>query len=192
LLLSAGFFKSKGSHVALIGLSKPKQQNVSAALSVGDLFPVSNDFLTDKSYSVIAFLRHVGCPFAENSVKQLRDWAQNHNDVAVFVVSHGNAKFTQTWIESIGGLGHLTLVIDETRETYGRWGIGYSNLMHFLGFRSLIGVMALFLKGIHNRDACGTRWQKSAMFVVGENNVLWMQNPNSAEEFVLPPDHIFT
>ena len=174
-----------------IGFSRPKEQNVTDPLNVGDTFPASEEFLMDKPYSVIAFLRHVGCPFAENTVKQLRNWSIKNDHIAVFIVSHGNAEFTKLWIESIGGLGNLHLVNDVTRETHGLWGVGYSNPTHFIGIRSLAGAFALLLKGIHNRDACGTRWQKASMFAVNEKKILWAHKPSSAEEFLLPPESIF-
>ena len=173
-----------------IGLSKPKQQAVSEALRVGDTLPASEEFTSSAPYGVIAFLRHVGCPFAENTVKQLRNWADNHDNAAVFIVSHGDAESTESWLMSIGGLGKLKLVIDENRETYGRWGIGYSNLWHFSGLSSLVGVIALLMKGIRNRNACGTRWQRSAMFLVDDKNILWAHNAKSAEELLLPAESI--
>jgi len=178
--------------MSFIGISRPKEQSVTSSLNVGEAFPASEEFLIDKPYSVLAFLRHVGCPFAENTVKQLRNWSMEHKHIAVFIISHGDAELTKSWIQSIGGLGNLHLVVDVSRKTYGRWGIGYSNFTHFMGLRSLAGVFALLLKGIRNRDACGTRWQKAAMFAVDHNKILWAHKPNSAEEFLLPPEDIFS
>ena len=175
-----------------IGFSKPKEQNVLDALIVGDSSPASPILATNKTYSVIAFLRHVGCPFAENTVRQLRYWAIKNDHVAVFIVSHSDAEFTKSWIQSIGGLGDLHVVDDVNREIYGRWGVGYSNLSHFIGLRSLLGGCALLLKGIHNRDASGTRWQKASMFAVNEKRILWVHKPGSAAEFSLPPDRLFS
>lgn len=175
-----------------IGLSRPQQHNVSDPLSVGDTFPSSENFSSDKPYRVIAFLRHVGCPFAENTVRQLRSWSIENSHIAVFIVSHGNAQLTKSWIESIGGLGNLLLINDVNRETYGRWGVGYSDLSHFMGIQSLAGALVLLLKGIHNRDACGTRWQKASLFAVNEKKILWAHKPGSAEEFLLPPESIFS
>ena len=174
-----------------IGLSKPKEQRVYDALNVGDAWPQSSSFMAKESHRVVAFLRHIGCPFSENTVKQLREWSEKHKHVAVFIVVHGDGEVAKSWLHEIGGLGDLHLIIDVNRELYGRWGIGYGNAAHFLGFRSLAGAIALRKKGIRNRSASGTRWQSAAMFVVDENRVLWAHKPHTAEEFCLPPETIF-
>jgi len=136
---------------------------------------------------MVAFLRHVGCPFAELTVKRLRSWAAQHPTVAVFVVNHGDHATTQQWLQQIGGLGRLQLIQDPERQLYAQWGLGYSSFWHFAGLPSVLGVMRLTLQGIRNRDASGTRWQRSGMFLIKDDKVVWQHIPYSAQEFVLPP-----
>jgi hypothetical protein len=139
---------------------------------------------------LIAFIRHVGCPFAENTVRQYRIWAEQHPDVAVFIVSHGSASATSAWIDAIGGAGRLRPIIDTQRELHAQWGVGLSKLWHFAGPRSLSGVAALWFKGIRNRSASGTRWQRAAVFLVQGDLVVWSHVPASAQAFLLPPERL--
>ncbi|MCL6415815.1 hypothetical protein MIB92_09135 [Aestuariirhabdus sp. Z084] len=141
---------------------------------------------------MIAFLRHVGCPFAEHCVKRLRYWADEHPDIEVSIVSHGDHKASKRWLNSIGGQGRLHLIDDPERELYGQWGLGYSNLGHFMGLRSLLGVLRLLPRGIRNRQACGTRWQRSGLFLLKENRIIWYHIPHSAEILTLPQGKLIT
>ena len=132
--------------MAFIGLSRPRSQTMSALVVVGQTAPQSSALAASERLRVVAFIRHVGCPFAENTVKQLRLWAEQHPHVAVFLVSHGNASQSTEWINTLGGLGRLRLVIDTQRELHAKWGVGFSNLWHFAGPSSLLGVAALLFK----------------------------------------------
>lgn len=175
--------------MAFIGLSRPKKQAISALVVVGQTVPQSSALAASERLRVVAFIRHVGCPFAENTVKQLRLWAEQHPHVAVFIVSHGNASQSTEWINTLGGLGRLRLLIDTQRELHAQWGVGFSNFWHFAGPSSLLGVAALLFKGIRNRNAAGTRWQRAALFLLNGECVLWSHVPRSAQEFELPPAH---
>lgn len=174
-------------NMASIWLSRPHQQAVSARVEVGHLAPQGRELAASQALRLVAFIRHVGCPFAENTVRQLRAWAEAHPQVAVFVVSHGDESATRAWLDQMGGAGRIRLVIDTRRGLHGQWGVGYSHLWHFAGPRSLLGVLALWPQGIRNRSAAGTRWQRSAMFLVNGERVVWAHTPRSAQEFELPP-----
>lgn len=176
--------------MAFIGLSRPKSQIMSALVTAGQTVPQSSALAANEGLRVVAFIRHIGCPFAENTVKQLRVWAEQHPQVAVFIVSHGNASQSTTWINALGGLGRLRLVIDTQRELHAKWGVGFSNFWHFAGPSSLLGVAALLFKGIRNRSAAGTRWQRAAIFLLNGECVIWSHVPRSAQEFELPPEPI--
>jgi hypothetical protein len=170
-----------------IGLSRPPQQDLARPLRVGDTVPPEPAFAAPQRWRLIAFLRHVGCPFAEHTVKVLRAWAQEYPGVAVYIVSHGDSDSTRTWLDTIGGAAGLNLVVDPQRELCGRWGVGYSSLWHFAGPRSLLGVLGLLPRGIHNRSASGTRWQRSATMLLDGEQVAWLHWPTSAQELALPP-----
>ena len=142
--------------------------------------------LSSKSNFLIAFLRHVGCPFAERDVKNLVVCAKENPDVRVFVVSHGARQATNEWLVKIGGAEGLAVIIDKQRELYAEWGLGDSNVLHFLGLRSLLGVVRLWFSGIFNRSASGTRWQRSGIFLIKNGQISWRFIPKTENEFSLP------
>ncbi len=176
--------------MASIWLSRPPLQALSEPLRAGMAAPASPALQDERPWRVVAFLRHVGCPFAEHTVKRLRTWADAHPHVAVLAVTHGDEAIACAWLDAIGGLGRLTLVSDPHRQLHGQWGVGHAGLWHFANPRSLLGVAALWRQGIRNRSATGTRWQRAAVFLVHEGQVLWVHAPRSAQAFALPPEHL--
>lgn len=128
----------------------------------------------------VSFLRHIGCPFAEATVRYLRDTAPDYSQLNFILVTHGEHKTAEEWLSAIGGLGSLRWLHDPDRELYGKWGIGYSGLGHVLSPKNFIDVLALRKLGIKNRDASGTRWQRSATFLIKDNQVLWKSIPATA------------
>lgn len=170
-----------------IWLSRPPALAPSPPLCVGQVAPSSPPLQSTTQLRVVAFLRHTGCPFAENTVKRLRRWADQHPHVAVFVVSHGDSAITDDWVQSIGGPGCLHLTHDPQRQLYAQWGVGETSFWHFGGPASLLGVVALWMQGIRNRSATGSRWQRAATFLVARDRVVWCHRPRSAQEFLSPP-----
>jgi hypothetical protein len=173
-----------------IGLSRPARASgslLAARPEAGQLAPDTPALASPRAIKLLAFLRHVGCPFAEHTVKRLRAWALDHPEVDVIVVSHGDRTVTDAWIATIGGLGSMRLVHDPQRALYAHWGLGEARLMHFAGLPSLFGVVRLWAQGIRNRDATGTRWQRAGLFLVEGQQVVWSHLPLSAEAFALPP-----
>ena len=131
--------------------------------------------------TVVTFLRHVGCPFAEATFLQAREAAERENDVRWIAVSHGTREQTDRWCEAVaGGPGALELVVDEDRAVYAAWGLGRTDLGHFLGRRSLGEVARLARRGIRNRHPSGTRWQQAGTFAIDEAGTV---------RFVHLPDH---
>lgn len=157
------------------------------ALAVGAAAPRAEALDVSQGRSLVAFLRHVGCPFSEQVVKRLREWAERNRDVSVHLVSHGDEAVTQQWLSLIGGVGRMHWVPDRDRALYAQWGLGDAPLWHFAGPRSLWGVVCLWPQGIRNRIATGTRWQRAGMFMVRDGVVVWHHVPESAQEFSLPP-----
>ncbi len=167
----------------MIGLRKPREQRVAVEPAVGDTFPPASTFAADEPFRVIVFLRHVGCPFAEKTVKTLRDLEARDARVRVFFVSHGDPGTTARWLAEIGGAASATWIDDPSRELYGACGLGYSTLSHFLGRASLTGAIALRREHIRNRIASGTRWQKAGAFLVDrDGRLLWKHVPLTADE----------
>lgn len=169
--------------MATIGLRRPREQAVAAGPAVGDPLPVAATLpRSQRDFRLVAFLRHVGCPFAEATVKELRDLGDRDPRVEVVFVSHGDAGTTSAWLREIGGCGSARWIDDPSREAYGRCGLGYSGAAHFLGLASLGGAIALRRRGIRNRVASGTRWQRAGAFLVDrEGLVRWRHVPVTAD-----------
>src|SRR5262245_55701405 len=99
--------------------------------------------------AVVVFLRHVGCPFAEATMRDMRDAAARSPEVEWIAVSQGTPAATERWCEAIGGCDGVRLVVDSDR--FAAWGLGRSSLGHFMGRRSLASVGRLARAGIRNR-----------------------------------------
>jgi hypothetical protein len=131
--------------------------------------------------AVVSFLRHVGCPFAEATVKAMSAEAQKEPELRWIAVSHARLEATDSWCAQIGASRHVRVVIDENRAVYAAWGLGLSRLRHFAGRRSLGAVVALARTGIRNRHPAGTRWQQAGSFAVaGDGTIAWRHVPKHA------------
>jgi hypothetical protein len=136
-----------------------------------------------QSACVIAFLRHVGCPFAEATVRTMREVAAVETDLDWWVVSQGSTDSTERWCRSFGGRGGVRVLADETHGLYAAWGLPLSSARHFLGARSLLGVARLALRGVRNRRATGTRWQTAGAFAVDASGIVrWRHLPRHAAD----------
>jgi len=132
---------------------------------------------------VVAFLRHVGCPFAEATMKQLSAEAERRPELSWIAVSHAGLESTDRWCADVGASHLVKLVIDEERAAYGAWGLGRTSLGHFAGRRSLAAVAKLAREGIRNRHPAGTRWQRAGTFAVDSNGkIVWRHIPRHAGE----------
>jgi hypothetical protein len=145
---------------------------VSAVPVVGDRAPAL-PVTPAETPTVVAFLRHVGCPFAEATFRSLRERAARTPGIRFVAVSHAPQAATASWCDAVGGdAGAVELVVDEQRTLYGSWGLGPSSLSHFLGLRSLRSVAALARQGTRNRHPVGTRWQTAGTFAVDAGGVV--------------------
>lgn len=161
---------------------RPAPVQVQLAPRVGDLAPETP--LLPRSQGqpcLVAFLRHVGCPFAEATMQRLRELSLAHPEIECVAVTHAREEATRRWCAAVGGAGRVRLVVDEGRALYGAWGLGLTSLGHFLGGRSLRGVLRLSARGIRNRHPVGTRWQMAGTFAVdGAGIVRWRHLPAHA------------
>jgi hypothetical protein len=133
--------------------------------------------------ALIAFLRHVGCPFAEATLLALRESAGAHPEVRFIAVSHAGEDATARWADQVGGAGAVQLRSDPERVLYAAWGLGNSTLSHFAGGRSLRAVAEQARHGIRNRHPVGTRWQTAGTFAVdGGGTVRFVHVPAHAGE----------
>ncbi len=154
---------------------------MAALPEVGAAAPVASPLGEVRGPAVVAFLRHVGCPFAEATMRALSEHALEHEDIDWIAVSHAPLEATDRWCAAVGASHRVRLVIDEERAAYGAWGLGRSSLVHFAGRRSLTAVARLAREGIRNRHPAGTRWQRAGTFGVDRNGtIVWHHIPTHA------------
>jgi len=140
----------------------------------------------DGTPAVVAFLRHTGCPFAEATARLLREAAEAEPAIDWVAVSHAPVLATARWVDAIGGIGDVRILVDPQRLSYATWGLSRSSLRHFMGRRSLAEVARLARTGIRNRHPDGTRWQRAGTFAVDESGIVrWRHLPEHAGD--LPP-----
>jgi hypothetical protein len=145
--------------------------------------------LSSSTPTIIAFLRHCGCPFAEKTFLNLRETARAHRSTTFLAVSHSSQSATETWLASLPQAGsepdNLRVVVDEEREVYRAWGLGVSNYGHVLSIGGLSAVWRLGREeGIWNRPTeSGSRWQTAGWFGVdGGGVVRWGRKAEGSEE----------
>merc|ERR1712093_799611 len=87
---------------------------------------------SDRKPTIVTFLRHCGCPFAEKTFRNLRDISSKDPSKNFVAVSHSSDPATKDWLDSIGGKGNVRIIVDDKRELYGKWGLGVSSTWHVL------------------------------------------------------------
>lgn len=140
--------------------------------------------LGSRKPTIITFLRHCGCPFAEKTFLRFRSAASAHPNTKFIAVSHSDQPSTDKWLEAVGGPGSVEMIIDPDREIYAQWGLGVASFWHVL---SPIGMWNVYRVGkdenIWNRPTqSGSRWQTSGSFAVdSEGYVNWGQPAPGAD-----------
>ena len=163
---------------------KPRAREVARPLELGDEVPALP--ARRSTPAIVAFLRHVGCPFAEATVRRMVALAPRHPAVDFIAVTHSREAPSRRWCDAFGGSAGVRLVSDPERAQYAAWGVGLSDGRHFAGSASLASLRALIDEGIHNRWASGNRWQAAATFGVDSGGHLrWRHTPRHAGD--LPP-----
>lgn len=160
---------------------KPLPVPVGAVPKVGEPAPVPPGPPLEGSGQVICFLRHAGCPFAEATLKHLKEQHRIHPDITAVAVGHAPPQAAQLWRSKIGGAEGIVCIDDPSRRLYGEWGLGLTDGAHFAGVQSLAAVGSLLGQGIRNRHPAGTRWQGAGSFAVdGRGIVRWRHLPHHA------------
>ena len=164
---------------------RPRPRTTAAPLELGASVPELPGLRPSRP-AVVAFLRHVGCPFAEATVRQMAALAGERPGIDFLAVTHSDERPSRRWCEAFGGAAGVQLVSDPDRARYAAWGVGLSDRRHFAGPESLGALRRLLDEGIHNRWASGNRWQAAATFAVDAGGVLrWRHFPPHAGD--LPP-----
>jgi hypothetical protein len=131
--------------------------------------------------TVLAFLRHTGCPFAELTMRMLREAAARSPEAQWIAISHAPQDATDRWCRAVGGADGVRVASDPSRRAYADWGLGRTSLGHFLGRRSLGAVGSLARRGIRNRHPHGTRWQSAGTFALDDHAIVrWRHLPAHA------------
>jgi hypothetical protein len=169
---------------------KPKALETAAALEPGAKVPELPARRPGRP-AVVAFLRHVGCPFAEATVRRMAALAAQHPSIDFIAVTHSGDKPSRSWCDAFGGAAGVQIVSDPDRARYAAWGVGLSDRKHFAGPDSLTAVGRLLDEGIHNRWASGNRWQAAATFAVDPAGILrWRHFPRHAGDLPVLDDAV--
>src|ERR1700761_8280644 len=115
----------------------PSRPPVSELPKIGDRAPTNPKLqLTSGRGTVVAFLRHCGCPWAEKTYLNLRDIAKERSDLDFIAVSHSDDSSTNNWLKALPQAGsepaNLRMVVDEKLEVYAAWGLGPAGWIHVL------------------------------------------------------------
>jgi hypothetical protein len=164
---------------------RPKARETSAPLELGAQVP-ELPVRTPGRPAVVAFLRHVGCPFAEATVRHMAALSAKQPGIDFIAVTHSREQPSRRWCDAFGGAAGVQIVSDPDRARYAAWGVGLSDRKHFAGAKSMAALRRLLDEGIHNRWASGNRWQAAATFGVDPAGGLrWRHLPRHAGD--LPP-----
>ncbi|KAK7728350.1 hypothetical protein SLS53_009261 [Cytospora paraplurivora] len=165
----------------------PPAKQVAPVPKVGEPAPKHEKLKLDQGKpTIIVFLRHCGCPFAEKTFRDLTAFSiKHHPQIHCVAVSHSDQTATDSWVEHVGGAWETDLVVDEDRDVYAAWGLGLSSYWHAVGPASIYSAVQLGrTQGIWNRSTeSGSRWQTSGAFAVDKNGVVkWAAVARSASE----------
>ncbi|KAI1494778.1 hypothetical protein F5X96DRAFT_615341 [Biscogniauxia mediterranea] len=164
----------------------PPVKEVQPVPQVGSPAPVNENLkLPSDKPTLIVFLRHCGCPFAEKTFKALATLSMQYPEVNFVAVSHSSAEATEHWVVSVGGNWEVSVVVDEMRDLYAQWGLGVSNTWHVLSPMTLYKTLRLAKdEHIWNRPTeSGNRWQIGGAFAVDQTGVVrWGRVAASADE----------
>ncbi|KAF1830756.1 hypothetical protein BDW02DRAFT_572708 [Decorospora gaudefroyi] len=138
--------------------------------------------------TIISFLRHCGCPFAEKTFLSLRTIAPAHPNIRFVAVSHSDRASTDRWLASLpepskNNQPNLTIVVDAEREAYAAYGLGTTSFWHVLGSISSVAKLGKE-DGINVRPTeSGSRWQAAGNFGIdGEEVVRWSRKDERADD----------
>jgi hypothetical protein len=115
----------------------------------------------------------------------MRKTAEAFPDTRFIAVSHSDQDSTDRWLSAVGGAEKANVIVDPSRELFGRWGLGVSSFWHVLSPASMWSVYRLGKEeNIWNRPTeSGSRWQTSGSFAVDAGGkVRWGGPAGRADE----------
>ncbi|PBP26613.1 hypothetical protein BUE80_DR002434 [Diplocarpon rosae] len=166
----------------------PPPVEVASTPIVGATAPSSGLFrlpAEDGRSTVVVFLRHTGCPFAEKTFLELRRIANKYPDLHCVAISHASKAATDKWVSSIGGAWAVKVIMDEAREVYASWGLGVSTTYHLLNPWTQMAARRLGTnENIWGRevDPSANRWQVGGCWATDQmGSVRWGAASNTAD-----------
>jgi len=164
-----------------VELAPPPVINVQAPTSAKLRVPAG-----DGRPSVVVFLRHCGCPFAEKTFLETRRLANKHPNIHFIAVSHCTPASTTKWLSQLGGAWAVDIVIDVEREIYAQWGLGISNTWYLMNPWTQIARNKLGKEdGVWARECGeeGNRWQVGGAWVTDAMGMMrWGGPAKTADE----------
>ncbi len=124
----------------------PSQLSTSPIPSIGANAPSTPKLQlpdSNEKPTILTFLRHCGCPFAEKTFLSLRAAASAHPSITFVAVSHSDQSATDKWLQAVGGAQNVRIIVDTERELFARWGLGVSSFWHVLNPASMWSVYKL-------------------------------------------------
>ncbi len=168
----------------------PQARTTAEPVQIGQKAPDTPQLqLQPGKQTVVAFLRHCGCPWAEKTYLELRKTAKSHADIDFIAVSHSDEASTEKWRKSLPEPStepsNLRLVIDDKVETYAAWGLGISGWLHALSPGQLWNVYKSGQVGLNVRPTeSGSRWQASGWYAIDEQGIVRWGNAASRADDV--------
>ncbi|KAI3397014.1 hypothetical protein diail_11341 [Diaporthe ilicicola] len=170
----------------LQSFKSPPPKETAPVPKVGDPAPSHDKLKLPDKPTIVVFLRHCGCPFAEKTFRNLTAFSiKHHPQIHCIAVSHSDEAATTDWVEHVGGAWETDVVVDEERDIYAAWGLGLSSYWHAIGPFSIYNAVQLGkTEGIWNRTTeSGTRWQLSGAFATDRKGVVrWASVARTASE----------
>ncbi|KAJ5355102.1 uncharacterized protein N7496_012314 [Penicillium cataractarum] len=171
----------------------PSYIKLATAPRVGDrapsdpklVFPTEN-----KKPTVVACLRHCGCPFSEATFLAMRTAATQHPNISFIAISHSDQQSTEKWLADLKGPGSVTVVVDAERSIYAKWGLGVVSWGHVISPAALVNAWKLGKEqGIWNRPTeSGSRWQSGGYWAVDQEGYVRWGYPAARADDVLNVD----
>jgi len=164
----------------LVSILPRSVPSVTTAPSKGSKAPALEGVTFDKP-TLVAFVRHCGCPFAQKEVQLLgKAYKESGEKLQIIIVQHADQAAIDTWWKNIEGDKHVPsakVIADPEHNVYASWGIGSLSFFGLFWPPSLYDLVVLARKeGIVNTTTKKGAWrfQNSGGFAVdGDGQVLW-------------------
>lgn len=132
---------------------------------------------------LIFFLRHLGCTFCKETLRDFEDWNQKLATTAHFViVTQSEAEVVRDMVPGIDPRSYH-VVSDPSCWLYRAFGLGRGRFLQLFGVREWTrGFELLLRRGIFVGPLQGDGLQMPGSFVLNRGDLVWEQRPTSAAE----------